>query len=423
MNERYLWYKDIPVLDPDNARYNLGGGAVNTIQSLENYFLDSLTPLKTASGTRVDQFSFVATTAAWNSFTQNTKLSYGVMLKISDTGTRVVKVSHVFPGTPAMSGGVQRGDQIISVDGVLVSDTSSTAAVKLNEALYPTQSAPHTMVLLRAGANFTKTITPIKLNLPQAEYKVLTAPTGKLGYLLFNSHVPDAENTLVQAMTEFIQQGVNNLVVDLRYNGGGYLAIANTLAYSVAGAARAQGKTFEMVNFSDKRSKENFAMAFSDTGLRNQVYPSLGLSKIYVLVTGDTCSASESFINGLRGIGVEVELIGSTTCGKPYGFYPQDNCGLTYAAMEFEGVNAKGEGRYSDGMVPQCAANDDLTHALGDSAEGMLSVALKRMQGLSCSQAAGVVLGARSLAGMSLSDHSVVMRPEWQNNKVLHRPR
>ena len=91
--------------------------------------------------------------------------------------------------------------------------------------------------------------------------------------------------------------------------------------------------------------------------------------------------------------------------------------------MELEGVNAKGEGRFSDGIAPQCAATDDLTHPLGDSAEGMLSVALKRLQGLSCSQASGVALSARSLAGMSLRDSGKVLRPAWQNNKVLHPSR
>jgi len=240
-----------------------------------------------------------------------------------------------------------------------------------------------------------------------------------LGYLLFNSHVPSAENILVQAMTTFKQEGVNDLVVDLRYNSGGYLSIANALAFSVAGSARAQGQTFEIARFSDKRSAENYAMKFSSLGLGNQVYPSLDLAKIYVLVTGSTCSASESFINGLRGVNVQLELIGTTTCGKPYGFYPQDNCGLTYAGMEIEGVNAKGEGGYSDGMAPQCAANDDLNHPLGDPAEGMLSVVLKRIQGLTCPQTIGLAIGATSLSGMSLRDHSEVVRPMWQNNKFL----
>ena len=60
-----------------------------------------------------------------------------------------------------------------------------------------------------------------------------------------------------------------------------------------------------------------------------------------VLTGPDTCSASESVINGLRGVDVEVNLIGGPTCGKPYGFYPQDNCGTTYFAIQFQGVNAR----------------------------------------------------------------------------------
>jgi len=198
------------------------------------------------------------------------------------------------------------------------------------------------------------------------------------------------------------------------------LAIANALAYSVAGRAQAQGKVFEWIYFSDKRSSENYAVNFTNFGLNNQAYPSLGIEKVYVLVTGGTCSASESFINGLRGIDVPVELIGSTTCGKPYGFYPQDNCGITYAAMEMEGLNAKLEGRFSDGMVPQCTVLDDLNYPLGDASERMLSVAIKRMQGKSCSQAADLVISSQALFGMALRDDSVLLRPDWQTNKFLN---
>lgn len=421
MNERYLWYRDIPKLNADDARYNVTtNGALNGVRSVANYFYDSLTTLKTASGTAVDKFSFLIDTASWNGFVGSTDLGYGWMVKSSSaTGSRVITVSYVYPGTPAKSSGIQRGDQIISIDGALATDTSAQASALFAEGLSPTRAASHTFVLSRAGVTLTQTLLASAVNLQQAEYKVLPTSGGKLGYLLFNSHVPGAENILVQAMTDFKQQGITDLVVDMRYNSGGYLAIANALAYSVAGSARAQGQTFEMARFSDKRSAENYAMKFSNMGLGNQVYPLLNLAKIYVLVTGSTCSASESFINGLRGVNVQVELIGTTTCGKPYGFYPQDNCGLTYAGMELEGVNAKGEGGFSDGMAPQCAANDDLSHPLGDPTEGMLSVALKRMQGLSCSQATGLAIGATSLSGLSLRDHSEVVRPSWQNNKFL----
>jgi carboxyl-terminal processing protease len=95
-----------------------------------------------------------------------------------------------------------------------------------------------------------------------------------------------------------------------------------------------------------------------------------------VLTSASTCSASEAVINGLRGVDVEVNLIGGQTCGKPYGFTPVDNCGTTYFSIEFRGVNAKGFGDFTDGFAPTCAVPDDLAHALGDPAENQLAAAL-----------------------------------------------
>lgn len=98
-------------------------------------------------------------------------------------------------------------------------------------------------------------------------------------------------------------------------------------------------------------------------------------------------------MNGLAGVGVQVIQIGSTTCGKPYGFYPQDNCGTTYFSIEFQGVNAKAFGDYPDGFTPGgstpasfpgCPVNDDFTHALGDPNESLLYVATGYAQNAAC---------------------------------------
>ena len=424
MSERYLWYRDMSVINEQDSRYNLmSNGIVDVWNSLLNYFSDSKTQLKTSSGTWVDKFSFMIDTGSWQNYVNSSFKGYGFMLKTSTVaGNKVITVAYVYPGSPAAKAGIARGDQIVSIDGALTTDTSPTSVAIFEEGLHPKQVAPHTFVVLRSGTNLSVSMQAESISLQQVEYKVLNVGTQKLGYLLFNSHVPNAEADLIQAMALFKQQAVTQLVVDLRYNGGGYLSIANALATAVAGPDKTAGKVFELTKFSDKRSAENEALYFSSRGLNNQIYPSLGLSKIYVLVSGGTCSASESFINGLRGIDVQVELIGSTTCGKPYAYYPQDNCGITYAAMEMEGVNDKGEGGYGDGMVPQCAALDDLTRPLGDLTEGMLSVAVKRIQGQSCAQAAGLALSSVSLQGMSMGAEGTLMRPEWQTNKWLTRP-
>jgi carboxyl-terminal processing protease len=95
-----------------------------------------------------------------------------------------------------------------------------------------------------------------------------------------------------------------------------------------------------------------------------------------VLTGPDTCSASESVINSLRGVGVTVNLVGGATCGKPYGFYPQDNCGTTYFAIQFKGVEPGGLRRLRRRLRAHCTVADDFGHPLGDEAEARLAAAL-----------------------------------------------
>ena len=139
------------------------------------------------------------------------------------------------------------------------------------------------------------------------------------------------------------------------------------------------------------------AVGFSLTA--GTALPMLNLGRVFILTSSNSCSASEAVINGLRGVGVEVILIGDTTCGKPYGFFPTDNCGTTYYAIQFTGRNDKGEGDYINGFAPTCAATDDLTKQLGDPAERQLAAALTRRSTGACAplsaEAASKVLVAR----------------------------
>ncbi len=121
---------------------------------------------------------------------------------------------------------------------------------------------------------------------------------------------------------------------------------------------------------------------------RGTALPSLGLTRVTILTTPGTCSASEAVINALRGVDVQVNLIGGATCGKPYGFTPVPNCGTTYFSIEFKGVNAKGVGDYDNGFAPTCAVADDLTRELGDTSESLLATALSyRANGVCPAQA------------------------------------
>ncbi|RYY92401.1 MAG: peptidase, partial [Alphaproteobacteria bacterium] len=236
---------------------------------------------------------------------------------------------------------------------------------------------------------------------PVNRYAVLPTPTGNVGYILLNTFSPySTEKALVDTIASMKTQGVNDVVLDLRYNGGGLLAIASQLSYMVAGPTRISGHVFERLRFNAAAGNSNpvngatnSPTPFYTSGLGFSVsngaaISTLDLPRVFVLSTSRTCSASESVINGLRGIDVEVIQIGGTTCGKPYGFYPDDNCGETYFTIQFQGVNDKGFGEYPDGFAPSntstanavkvngCAVADDFSRELGDTSEAMLAAAL-----------------------------------------------
>ncbi len=399
----YLWYREVPSVDASAAPYS-NDTANGFYASIENYFDALLTPAITASGKRKDQFSFTYPTAAWDALINSgSTAGWGVEWHYdtvdSTTGTmNGIRIAFVHDASPAADIGLQRGDRLVSIDGLFASATNDpTQYNALLDRLYPAAGRTVDFVVQRGAAQLTRRATSANVTLTTTRYRTLDVGGQKVGYLLFNDHLANAEAGLTAAVDSMNTAGVRDLVLDLRYNGGGYLYIASQLAYMIAGAGAISGRPFEQTIFSDKRKAENEIAAFESRSCNaaasngrlvcttNAPLPTLALQRVYVLVSGSTCSASEAIVNGLRGIDVDVRLIGGTTCGKPYGFFGQDNCGITYFPIEFQGVNAKGFGDYADGFVPGgggasgvpgCAADDDLDHALGDTTEGQLAVAL-----------------------------------------------
>ena len=127
--------------------------------------------------------------------------------------------------------------------------------------------------------------------------------------------------------------------------------------------------------------------------------PQLKLPRLYVLSSGLTCSASESIVNSLRGIDVQVILVGETTCGKPYGFRRKDNCGLAFFPIEFQGYNAKDFGDYQNGFAPTCAVADDFNSVLGAPNEPLLATALKHADTGSCPAGTAAAASQALLSG------------------------
>jgi hypothetical protein len=400
VDRSYLWYDKVPGVNAADAIYS-HDTPLGFYDSIDTYFLDLVRPFTNPPGKPVDKFSFTYPTAAWDQLINSgSTVGYGIEWHFgSSTPPRNIRVSYVHPGSQADIAHVLRGDTLVLADNVSADDNTQAGVNTLNAALFPASNSQHSFRFSRASvavADYTFVAGSVTLKPVQSQ--VLSVNGARVGYLLFNDHVLPAEADLISAFATFsAAPGISDLVLDLRYNGGGYLYIASEVAYMIAGAARTTNKVFESTVFSNKRSGENAVTAFDDLACvpnpttfqctRNDPLPTLNLLRVYVLVSGSTCSASEAIINGLRGVDVDVRLIGSTTCGKPYGFFGQDNCGITYFPIEFQGVNAKNFGDYPNGFipggsgttadnVPGCAANDDLNHQLGDPAEGQLAAAL-----------------------------------------------
>ena len=379
-HQNYLWYNEVPT-DFRMADFS------NPI----DYFAKLKTPARTASGTLKDQFHFTYDSAEWDKLNSaGIELGYGLTWSSGGaTAPRSWHIAVVEPGSPAAVAGLRRGDQLTGIDGVDFVNASDAASVnKINDAMYPdTVGESHSFTVKRGTASLTATMAARDVTaLSVKGTKVIDTPTGKVGYLSFENHNAVAERQLIDAFTTLKAAAVTDLVLDMRYNGGGLLGIASELGYMIAGPA-SQGQVFERLQYNNKiKVDPNDTILFAQsaygypagagTVAQGTTLPHLDLRRVTILTTEGTCSASEAVINALRGIDVQVDVIGAQTCGKPYGFTPVPNCGTTYFSIEFQGVNAKGFGDYSDGFAPTCAVADDLTRETGDPAEALLATAL-----------------------------------------------
>jgi hypothetical protein len=437
-HDLYLWYREVPDVNPAGS-------------ATADYFNVLKTSATTPSGNPKDRFHFTYPTDQWVALSQSgVEAGYGAQwVVLSSRPPRQVVVAYTEPNSPATaaSANLARGAQVLTVDGVdLVNVTDSAGINTLNAGLFP--SAPggsHSFSILDLGATSPRTVTMVAASVtstPVQNVETIRTRTGTVGYMLFNDHIATAEQQLVSAFSQL--QGVSDLVLDIRYNGGGYLDIASEVAYMIAGPGPTTGQGFEKTTFNDKYPTMNpvtgeplasvpfHATSQGFSGPKDQPLPTLGLPRIFVLSSPNTCSASEAIMNGLRGVGVQVIQIGTTTCGKPYGFYPADNCGTTYFSIQFQGVNAQGFGDYPDGFspantasspgvaLPGCSVGDDFGHELGDRDEGRLAAALAYRLDQGCPAAATASRSPDLVRGASATD-GLAHKSPWRENRILRR--
>ncbi|MDX1455051.1 MAG: S41 family peptidase [Gammaproteobacteria bacterium] len=377
LDANYLWYDEIP--DLDTSAYAEG----DQLAALNTFVTDSVNDAITSRG-KTFPYSYVTTIEAENAALNNAGyIGFGFSSQLNGPFATAdgYQMREVFPGSPADAAGLVRGDTIIAIDGVSIRTLLDTDAFSEDPGPYgPREVGYEVDLTIRHVGGVEEVITVAKDNvtIPTVSYTTTMDAAGlKVGYIYFRSFLTPSTEELNTAFQQLAADGVTRLILDLRYNGGGLVSVANHLGNLIAGGAHS-GKLWSTTRFNDKRSSENY-----NTGIATAA-DGLPIEQLVAITTGGTASASELVINSLRPY-IDVATVGSTSYGKPVGQEAADICTNRLRAVSFETVNSLGEGEYYAGIVPTCAADDDLTEQLGSATEGSIAEALYYIENASCS--------------------------------------
>ncbi len=370
LREWYLWYRDIPDLDP--ARYPSPEAYLEAVR---------LRPVD-------ESFSYVADKAADTAFFSESQFigfGFGLLFQGRD-----LYVSQVFPGSSAADASLARGDRILSIGGRSVESLLSSGA--FDAAFGPDEVGFQIEIVVRGrnGQDRPATLTKRLVTIPTvSDTRVYDVGGRRVGYIFFRNFVRPSSTALDAAFAQISAAGASDLVLDLRYNGGGLVSVAQHLA-SLIGGTRTQNQVFVEYVHNDKQTARNVSTPFEDAA------GAVSLPSLVVIATRSTASASELVVNSLRPF-IPVTLVGDRTFGKPVGQYGFDFCAKVLYPVAFATVNARGEGDYFGGFAPDCPAGDDIGHPIGDPEEASLQTAIHFIATGSCPVAAARAAAAQRL--------------------------
>jgi len=349
LEELYLWYRELPTVDA--AAYD----------SPEAY-LDAVRyrPLDTS-------FSYITSRAASDAFySESQYIGFGLS---TSTAAGELRVLQVFDDSPATEAGLARGARITAIGGVAAEALIADRTV--DQAFGPAREGVEVSIAFqtRDGAGRTATMRKRPVTIPTVSLtRVFDVDGRKVGYVFFRNFVRPSTAALDAAFASLAEAGVTELILDLRYNGGGLVDVAVHLAGLIGGAATAN-QVFAEYRHNDRNRRRDETLRFAAPA------NALGLSRLVVIAGRASASASELVINGLRPF-VAVTLVGDRTYGKPVGQYVLPFCDKVLAPVAFSMVNANGQGDYFDGLAADCPAGDDIGRDLGDATEASLAEAL-----------------------------------------------
>ena len=384
LNTYYYWQSSIPDL------------ADNRFDSRESYatylsdFDGRLELLFESLLSSKDRFSWIMSdyTELENQLSRIYKTS-GMMynlVRIGDSNELFAFVRYVLPDSDAATKNIKRGDLFLSVNNEQLTINNYQDLLSSDVGSFSIQLAQITgQTIALSGVNVDLVKTEIQEN-PVHINKIIELNNMKIGYLMYNGFVADFDEELESVFSEFQTQGVNHLIVDLRYNRGGRTSSSIKLASMITG--QFSGKVYAQTQHNDKLSSYNEDYIFEETSVQ------LKMDRLYVISSEDTASASELLINGLSPY-IDVILVGDDTTGKNVGSYTIydwiDDEGTvnpehTWAMqpITFKIANSDGFADFENGLEADHLFLEDLTNLgiLGEIDEPLLEKTLEIMGAL-----------------------------------------
>lgn len=398
LNQYYLWQTDVP---------NLADNRFANQTALDAFLVNYTVPQNLFDALRVsstiDRFSwmvddYVTLEQSLQGTTKNNGVEFGLSYKPNSTTDIFGYVRYIIPGSDAANKDIRRGELFTAVNGTQLTVSNYQNLLFGTNDNFTLNMADYngtTVVSNGKTVALTKTLlteNPILIN------KVITVGTKKIGYLMYNGFYADFDTQLNNAFGELKSQGVTDFVLDLRYNSGGSVRTATYLASMITG--QFTGRVFAKQQWNSKINA--YFEANNPNGLRNfftdkigtTPINSLNMTKVYILTTKSTASASELVINGLKPH-IDVVQIGDITTGKNVGsvtLYDSPDFTATnrnpkhkYAMQPIvlKIVNSADFGDYFNGLTPTHELKETISTfgVLGDVNEPLLKLAIGKITG------------------------------------------
>ncbi|CAN5696088.1 hypothetical protein BH11PSE6_BH11PSE6_18480 [soil metagenome] len=344
---------------------------------------------------------------------------------------RRIAVIESFEGAPALAAGIDRGTEILAIgtNAANLRTVSSIIAAEgtagVTDALGP-NTAGTTRLLRVVDSAGTRDVslakTDFTLTPVSSRYgaKVIDDGGRKVGYVNLRPFISTADPALRTAFAQFRAQGITQVIVDLRYNGGGLVSIAELMG-DLLGGNRSTADVFDRITFRPEKASENSIRQFAPKP------ESVSPTRIAFIGTGGTASASELVINAfVPYLHASAGLVGTNTYGKPVGQIALDraSCDDRLRVIAFATENSARQGAYFDGlaatMEASCQASDDIGHQLGDPLESSTRAALDFLAGRSCSAITSAGQGTQSARAAASSPRELLApaRPDTPQREV-----